>query len=79
MKKMLKKGKLRADNYSMLGKSMSDFSQQSVLSSSKKKDRVFGHGISPTNRNMLNVSHMSSGKKEFSLGKTRNGRTTFNS
>ena len=44
LKNMISRGKIRADGYSMLGKSQSNFSELSVMSSNKKKSKVFTGG-----------------------------------
>jgi hypothetical protein len=40
LKKMISRGNLRAEQYSMLGKSQSNFSEMSVMSTSKQKSKI---------------------------------------
>lgn len=53
---MLAKGKIRAEHYSMLGKSLSEFSERSVLSSIVKRDRLLSGKKSPSVHSMSNGS-----------------------
>ena len=41
---MISRGHIRAEGYSMLGKSQSNFSEMSVMSSGKKKSKMFTGG-----------------------------------
>lgn len=44
LRKMLSRGRIRAEQYSMLGKSQSNFSELSVMSSTQKKSKMFTGG-----------------------------------
>lgn len=44
---MISRGKMRAEGYSMLGKSQTNFSELSVMSSAKKKSKMFSGRLSP--------------------------------
>ena len=45
---MISRGNIRAEGYSMLGKSQSNFSEISVMSTTKQKDKLIAGGrLSP--------------------------------
>ena len=54
LKKMLSKGRIRAEQYSMLGKSLSGFSEKSVMSSTKSKDKLLAGHLSPLRKSLNN-------------------------
>jgi hypothetical protein len=44
LKKMISRGDIRAEQYSMLGKSQSNFGEMSILSNSRNKSKAFNSG-----------------------------------
>lgn len=73
---MLSKGRLRAEQYSMLGKSQSNFSEKSVMSSgSKRKDGLVSGHLSPLRKTI----HHSIERSMSSTKRSGRNRNVFKS